>query len=546
MPRVIIESDPLRDVEFSFEQPIMLGRGNSADFAINYPGVSRQHARIEKKGRHWTINDLGSSNGTFVEGRRVEQTGRLRNGERFSLGKLDLRFYEEEKPPVNVQISDDSLDVLRSLDAREAVDLDAIDTAEALRDISKRLKLVNDIGKALSAHIEEEELLPSILEKLFEALPQAEQGCILVQPEDSTAGLTPAVSRTRKGGDDSFAISRSLVGDVVEKKRGFLTVDATKDERFAASQTVQNLSIRSVICVPMIVGDDVVGAVYVTGGSRRPFTEGDMSLLVGIAGQAGLAISNTRMHRKLLKRQMLEQDLALARRIQRDFLPLATPKVDGWEFWNQYDSALEVGGDYYGYFDLPDGRIGVAIGDVSGKGISAALYMARLSSEMRIAVAYLSDPAAILERVNDRLCTGAEEGMFVTAAILAIDRDSRRVQIASAGHPAPLVVRRKKVEAFESPSGTPLGVMDDSTYETAEMTLDSHEVLFLFTDGVTEAMNPRNEEYSYERLRAALGAAGRTPSEVGEAIEKEVREWYGTAMQNDDLTLVAFGPVQER
>ncbi len=542
MPRVIIESDPLRDVEFSFEQPVMLGRGNNADFAINYPGVSRQHARIEKTGRHWTINDLGSSNGTFVEGRRVEQTGRLRDGERFSLGKLDLRFYEEEKAPVNVQINDASLDVLKSLDAKEAVDLDAIDTAEALREISKRLKLLNEVGQALSAHIEEEELLPSILEKLFEALPQAEQGCILVQPEDESAGLAPAVSRTRKGGEDAFAISRSLVRDVVEKKRGFLTVDATKDERFSSSETVQNLSIRSVICVPMIVGDDVVGAIYVTGGSKRPFTEGDMSLLVGIAGQAGLAISNTRMHRKLLKRQMLEQDLALARRIQRDFLPLSTPTVSGWEFWSQYDSALEVGGDYYGYFDLPDGRTGVAIGDVSGKGMSAALYMARLSSEMRIAVAYLSDPAKILERVNDRLCTGAEEGMFVTAAMLAIDRDGRRVQIASAGHPAPLVKRKKKIVSFDSPQGTPLGVMDDSTYETAEMTLDRQDVIFLFTDGVTEAMNPKNEEYGYERLLESLRGAGASPSSVGETIEREVRDWYGTAMQNDDLTLVAFGP----
>lgn len=544
MPKLVFEESALSGREIEFDGPIVLGRGSQADYEIDHPSVSRRHARIDKQGRHWVISDLGSSNGTFVDGRRVDDSVRLRDDREVCFGSLKMRFVAD-RPARNpiVEYVDSAIAGLRSVEI-DTPDLDKEQSAEVLRAVSRRLQVVNEVGAALSQALGEDDLLPLVVDKLFEVLPGADRACVLLREDGEE--LTPRLSRNRKGENESFGVSRTLVKEVVDKKKGFFTLDAMQDDRFSASQTIQNLQIRSAVCVPMLVRDQVEGAIYVTGSGTggATFSQDDVSLIAGVAAQAGLTVASAKMRRELVKRQLLEQDLALARRIQGNFLPRSVPEAEGWEFWDEYVTALAVGGDYYGYFDLPDGRLGIAVGDVSGKGMSAALYMATVAIEMRIAAVSSPSPAEILRKANLALSTSGDEGMFVTAVFVAVDRDRRRIEVASSGHPSPYLRSHDgTVRPLDSPQGTPLGVMDDSTYESAGFDLNRGDVVFVFTDGVTEAMNPSKEEFGSERLIQVLSAASGGPAGLGNDVAAAVSNFFGGEPQNDDLTLVSFGPA---
>jgi phosphoserine phosphatase RsbU/P len=316
------------------------------------------------------------------------------------------------------------------------------------------------------------------------------------------------------------------------------------DDRFASHATVHQLEIRSVVCVPMIAREELLGVLHVDGGSAaQPFSRDDMALMMGVAVQAALAISNARMHESIVKHQLLEQDLELAKKIQGRFLPRETPEVDGYSFRPEYVSALDVGGDYFDFIPLPGGSLGITAGDVSGKGVSAALYMAKLSSEMRYHSAAISSPGQILERVNRALMRDFEDGMFATLVFLALDPARRHVTLASAGHLDPLVRSAAGVvRKISLTRGAPLGVVDDAHFAEQSVDLAAGDVVVLYTDGVTEATNAKNELLGDDRLELLVARAGSTADEVCEAILSGVWRFLDGAVQNDDITIVCFGP----
>ncbi|HEV2064255.1 MAG TPA: GAF domain-containing SpoIIE family protein phosphatase, partial [Thermoanaerobaculia bacterium] len=322
-------------------------------------------------------------------------------------------------------------------------------------------------------------------------------------------------------------------------------MDAASDERFDEKRSIRLLGIRSVVCVPMIAGNEIHGVVALDStGSPGAFEKDDMALLVGIAGQAALALANTRLHRQLVAQELLEQDLALAKKIQVRFLPKNPPEVPGYDFRAFYLSAQEVGGDYYDFFALPEGRIGIALGDVSGKGISAALYMVKLSGEMRYHSVGQSEPAGILSRVNRALCGGEEEGMFATAILLVLDTRTREVKLASAGHPEPLLRRRDgRVEPISVPPNSPVGVDEGSAFEQRAFTLAPGETVVLYTDGVSEAADADRRLFGTQRLIETLGASDGSPEGALNDVLAAVSKFSEGEPQADDLTLLCFGPT---
>ncbi|MGA7613565.1 MAG: GAF domain-containing SpoIIE family protein phosphatase, partial [Thermoanaerobaculia bacterium] len=338
-----------------------------------------------------------------------------------------------------------------------------------------------------------------------------------------------------------------LVWDVIDNKRGILSVDAMSDERFAGSETVHKLEIRSVLCAPIMANEKVLGVIHLDGSNpRKPFAKDDMALLVGIAGQAGLAIANARFHSQLVSQELMQQDLALARKIQARFLPTDPPQMPGWEFWDEYEAALEVGGDYYDFVDLPDGRMAVAVGDVSGKGVSGALYMAKLSSDVRYMAASHTEPSEIIRKVNANIARDIEEGMFVTLLFLVLDPRTGDLEVVNAGHGAPLLRSAKgELSTLEVPRNMPLGVMEETRFDNAKFRLNGGDVVIAYTDGVTEAMNEKKEEFGMDRFYQVIISAPGSPGAVGEAVLTAVRNFAGDAPQSDDLTMIAFGPLQD-
>src|SRR5262249_21521024 len=242
-----------------------------------------------------------------------------------------------------------------------------------------------------------------------------------------------------------------------------------------------------------------------TQDRSKKFTQDDLKLLCGVANQASIALENARLLEEAVLQERLRRDLEVAHEVQLSFLPRSLPSVPGYEFFGHYEPALQVGGDYYGYIPLPQGRIAVAIGDVAGKGIAAALLMVKLSSDTRFCLLTEPDPGKAVAKLNHLLYEFTSQAdRFVTFGAILVDPAEHVVTLVSAGHPSPVLYRpgQTKLEDAmpKSASGVPLGIMDGATFESCQVRLAPGESLLLFTDGITEAMDLQNKPFGMKGI----------------------------------------------
>ena len=384
------------------------------------------------------------------------------------MGQVRLEFRDERgksrdsKAIAEVAFDEAAVDVSTSIalptTGRRAMPFKAGDSPE-LRLLRERLEFFSEVAEVLSRTLEEPKLLKEILRRVMVAVPRADRAFI-VYYDEATGDFQPKAARTRAGGAVEIPASRTLLRDAIASRRAILSADAAEDTRYVASGTVREIGIRSVICVPLVAGETVYGALQVDNAAQgRPFGEAELQIVAGIASPIALSLANARLHQRLVARQLLERDLELARRIQRQFLPAAPPAWRGFRFAAEYTPALEVGGDLYSFQMLPDGRLGIAVGDVSGKGVSAALLMARTISDLRYLASQDTDSGKVLSEVNRMLVANEDDGMFMTLIFVCLDLDSGAIEMFNAGHLKPLLRRAAGgVRELEVGIGPPLGV----------------------------------------------------------------------------------------
>lgn len=549
MPKLRIKIGLRSGTAVAFDAPVVLGRSASADVRLDERTVSRRHAEVRRAASGWVVADLGTQNGTFVNGKRIAGPMPLKPGDELTLGQVTLCFEDgalsapPPQPVAEVKLVEQqgagADAVVVRMDAA-AVPISAAEAARS-RDLMGRLQFLYDLAGELGGTFDEAAVLERILGRLFELLPQVERGFILLKGPDGV--VEPRAVRSRSGSTTALTVSRTLVKEVMEKRQGVLSMDALEDTRFASSASMVGLAIRCLICVPIISEDEVFGALQVDSTQQGlPLDEGALALVLAVSRQLALSLQKARLHARVLEEQLLHHDLALAGRLQQRFLPRGLPQVPGYAFAVEYAAALEVGGDLYAFLELADGMVGIAVGDVSGKGVSAALYMAKLSSDLRIHAVGEREPSIILGRVNRVLCDDLEEGMFVTVALLALDPRTGELLVARAGHPAPLVRDASGGLTELGVSGDPpLGVSPDAGFAQQRYELDRSDVVLVFTDGVTEAQNRRLQLFGDERLAASIRRAGPSPDAVRDAVLADVEAFVAGHSQNDDLTLVCFG-----
>jgi serine phosphatase RsbU (regulator of sigma subunit) len=270
---------------------------------------------------------------------------------------------------------------------------------------------------------------------------------------------------------------------------------------------------------------------------------------MAVAGQASVSLENARLHEDLLKQERLRRDVELAHQVQLSFLPKQDPVVPGYEFFSYYEPAQQVGGDYYGFIPLSGAqpRMAVMLGDVAGKGVPAALMMAKLSADARSCMLSEPDPAKAISTLNDLLCQHTTDmDRFVTLAAALLDYQAHTVTLVNAGHPMPLLVRLDALAPVEAgakgSSGLPLGVMDGYRYESSQVSLGPGDYLLIFSDGITESMDKQNRQLDYlKAISSALQDGARTPKALGERLVKTVKQHAAGRPQHDDATLVCFG-----
>lgn len=546
----------------------ILGRHPECQIQLNSNMVSRKHARVLRKGDTYILEDMGSGNGTFVNGKKIEGPTELIHNDRIKLGPILLRFEGPESAKVAAVEDTNKLPVRpepssAAFAGGATVDFGGEDEAESATIMSRamqstgfgrldvrpeaKLKAVLEISRSLAGTTDLDAILPKILDTLFNVFPHADRGCILFK-QDGTGKMIPkAIKHRREDEDSSVKISRTILKTVLEQKTGVLSADATQDARFEASESISNLTIRSMMCVPMLsLSGEPMGVINIdTQNPFNQFKDEDLDLLVAVAGQAALSYESARLLVTAMEKAKQDREMNIAMNVQRALLPTEMPQIPNWEFFASYDSAQAVGGDYYDCMFLPDGkRVCIAFGDVAGKGVPASLVMSRISSVVNNVMAFVDDVGEAVVRINNQMCAKAVEGRFVTFVLGIIDPETGEMSIVNAGH-MPIMIRKPDgtIEEFgEESIGVPLGVLEDYPYDVCRRTILPGETCVIYTDGVSEAMNPNSDLYGVDRLKQlVLASQGGKAEDLGKTILADVRKHAAGRPQNDDITIMVFG-----
>lgn len=345
--------------------------------------------------------------------------------------------------------------------------------------------------------------------------------------------------------------NEGILGEVAASGRGVLIKDALKDPRIIKHDD-ESLKIRSFMAVPLIFRGQLSGVLAVANPiSGRAFTDTEFSLAKSLGEQCALALQNAEAVSALLMRNKLEFDLRLASSIQRYLLPENLPHTESLEFAVKYLPQQLIGGDFYDFFKLPHGKIGVVIGDVSGKGIPAAILMALCQTKLRYIAMSGKSPAQTLCLLNSEMVHAMRSDMFITIIYLVIDPKSGEARFARAGHEPPLLARADSDEAAQplKSSGMALGMVSeelfDEVMEDASFKMNSGDVLVLYTDGLTEAANPEGGEFTAKKLAQTISTlCSRNANDLNDEIIKSVEAFMGPGNKyGDDLTLLTVKKI---
>ena len=545
VPTIQILSGPFSGRLFTLEREVtIIGRNPECDVVLQPKSVSRKHAAIVRQHSGFLIKDIGSTRGTYVNGQKVAQPVLLEEGQTIQIGELLLSFSSRV---VQIQDGDDEQSTVYA-----AIDL--LNQSDRLLPLVKpeaKLRALRLISEELGGTLALNEMLDRIFTSLFEIFPRAERGFVLLR-EPGSDTLVPEVIRSRTGSAGELSISKTVLNRVLNQGQAILSKDLSKE--FPDSESVSDSQIRSLMCVP-VMGQDrkPVGIMQIdTRDGRGRFDQEDLDLLVAVAGQISVAVQNAQLHKVLVRQREMEQELLFARQVMQALLPERPASVPDYEFWAYYEPARHVGGDYYGFFPLGESipskgassakRWAIAVGDVVGKGMPAALMTAKLSAEVRLFLQGDRDPAWVVGQLNHQFEDGGVLDLYITFLLVILDVEHHRLTVVNAGHPSPMIRRRdgRLEELGKSLSGLPLAVMPDYSYEIAETNLEPGEVVILYTDGVTDAMNAAGDRFGDHRLRQALSTAAPGAASVGDAIVKSVQSFVLDRPQFDDITLVCL------
>ncbi|HEV3340703.1 MAG TPA: SpoIIE family protein phosphatase [Pirellulales bacterium] len=521
----------------------VIGRDPDCDVVLHVTAVSRRHARVFVDSGTFFIEDLHSRNGTFVNGQPVVAPQRLAENDRVAVCEAMFSFHQQSSPTLLVDEDGDTV----GAGVRATVQLKAPRASlhAAMVSAEAKLNAILEVSQSIGSALAEDEVLNKILDSLFKIFLQAERGFVVLCEGADDALVIMAEKHRHPDDDVSAWLSRTLVSRAMASREAILSSDAANDPRFRQGDLRMSsalLRIRSVVCAPLVDSQGkALGVLQLdTLDQRTPFDQPDLELLATVARLAAIAIENARLHETAMKKRAMDHDLSIARDVQHRFLPKKAPELAGYEFFHFYEAAEQLGGDYFDYIWLPGDRLAVVLADVSGKGIPAALLMARLAAETRYLLVGQPDPAVAF----DRLCAGWDDG-FVTMTVAILDGANHEVQFVNAGNLPPMLRHAEgRVEQLgEEHTCLPLGVSPDFKYESFKVSLAPGESIVMLTDGISEAMNDDNELYGIGRLQDQLfrGAAG--VAELGSQLLADVKEFVGERSQADDMCLVCFGRV---
>lgn len=510
----------------------LIGRHPECQIILRDSTVSRRHARITRDKDQWWVADVGSQHGTRVNGEFIRRPQKLSDADEIQISQVVMVFVRQDQPEASEEApaSDRPSTVVTSIDVLSETGL-----AEDVRAAPKWRALL-EITRSLGASLDLKEVLPSVLDNVLDILPQATRGCIMIADRNSSRLRPYAIKHVAGETGSPPVLSRTISNSVMTEGKAVLISD-TDDLPDSASESVVDLKMRSVICAPIIgSASKPCGLIHLDSQNpARQFAADDLNVLVNIANLLGQAVNHSYLHHTALQFDRRERDLETARQVQEHFLPQERPEIIGYELCDFYKPADAVGGDYFGYTGLPDGRLAIAVGDVAGHGVPAALLMARLCSEARYCfVTHLLASEAVAA-LNQQLSKQGL-GYFITFSLCVLDPVRHELTIVNAGHMPPLVRRARTgmVEALGlDATGPPMGIDQSVEYRQAAATLEPGDLVMMYTDGISEAPNLAGARYGIDRIKHVL-AATKDAKGLVERLLGDVRAFART--RSEDTT----------
>ena len=552
---------------------VVLGRHPSCQIVLDNASVSRQHAKITEVDGSYLIEDLKSRNGTQVNRQSIRGSTELREGDEIRVCDYAFVFIQKATGPAVSVMGDSRIigsqprqDAVRPIGApvEEESEEDYPAPPESMSNSSvvasmpvstseqglrlnvrpeAKLRAILEISMSLGKVLKLSDMLPVILKTLFKIFPQADFGYVILKDQNSEK-LRIRSSHSRRPDDDSVHVSMTVVRQAMETGQAILSADANDDRRFEASESIAEMRLRSLMCTPLLdTNGRPLGVLQLsTLDLSQPFNSDDLDLLVSVGTQAAMAVENGKMHESLLKQRDLERDMEIAAQVQQSFLPSSSPIIVGYEFADYYEAAQRIGGDYFDYMTLPDGRLALVIGDVSGKGIPAALLMARLHASCRYYLYSASNAEGALNKLNFEMANSGLGYRFITLSVAFLDPIRHEIQLASAGHLPPIIRRTGHRAEFVGvrESGMPLGVMADQRYKSFIIKLEPEDTVVFYTDGITEAINSQSELFGKERVRSAIDNGPESVVQLVPALIDAVEVFREGRQQRDDVCVTAL------
>jgi phosphoserine phosphatase RsbU/P len=519
---------------------LTLGRSVDNDLAYPHdPWLSRYHLSFEQRERTWWIRDCESRNGTMLNSAGVKAAQPIKAGDKIFAGHLTIDVRErptEAQRPVISFVPKDEGDRNTTEAITTSLDKVLAKTGEPrpAREASAALRMVGALiraGQELVTHQPLEQLFETILQLSLSAV-EAKRGVILTLDEGELG------VRASKG--DGFTISAGVRDQVLRDKRSLLISDALRHDALSKQESILLQRVRSMMAVPLQTGDRVIGLIYVDNGSvLRPFSQDDLDLLTVMANVAAIRIENARLAEVEQSEKLMEADLSQASEIQRSLLPTEPPAYDGWELAGINLPCRTVGGDYFDFIPYQDGRLAVVVGDVSGKGLPAALLMSSLQARVQMLRESNPSPGQAVGTLNRSLTERCPLGKFITFFYALLDPPSGALEYSNAGHNYPLILRKNGTVETLTGNGLVMGLFSAVHYEVKKTKLAPGDMLVLYSDGVTEAADSADVEFGENGLAEFLSARRTVRCEdiVNQLVE-HIRKWRGTTSFADDFTVV--------
>ena len=516
-----------------------MGRSSTNDLILGQMGVSRSHAEVLVQNGEYLLRDLGSKQGTYLNGARVEQA-KLFNGDRVQLGGLQgltLVFHAG--------------DLLQSL----------LSVSDPKPEINLPVHGFKEVGmlfaafRALSSTPVLDDLLALVVDAAIE-LTGADRGFIMLKEEDDILSFRCARNNQKRALDGScFKTSHHVPYEAFKTGRSIVIKDLDIDDQSEKHSETRRLGLRSVSCVPLRYiavhdPDDhsrsentvTLGVLYVDSSNvGAGFSNMRTDALETLASEAAMAIYNARLYKDSQDKRRMDEQLAIAREIQQALLPQPDRTLAFVQAYSQNLPCHEVGGDYFDYFTLDKGRFGFALGDVAGKGMAAALLASLVQGVLSAQTQFDTPLPAMMSSINQILTQRGTGSRFVTFFFGILDADGNCTYV-NAGHNPPFIVGRDGSMKELTTGGMVLGLFAGAPYEAETVRLQPDDHLVLFTDGVVEALNSAGEEFGMERLTALLRANARAATpEILAHLREAVLSFSAHTPQHDDITMMVLG-----